>query len=171
MKTYLTETNILTVELDEKFTVEAFSTNDNNAEFTVQRDDDNDDDGNENDDDDDSDDDNDDGGGISTITVAADGSIIYGYTSFYIEGRSTQVATQSTTLGLLSTEANLFTARSIDASASISIIHAGSISGSIGSIDESGNFIPPQVDLGSGQQGGGITQTDIETVLQNFFPC
>ncbi|MGF1496899.1 MAG: 5'-nucleotidase C-terminal domain-containing protein [Elainellaceae cyanobacterium] len=116
------------------------------------------------DDDDDNDDDDDDDGSGGTI-IERD-STIFGFTTVFIEGRSTVVTTESTTLGSLTADANLFIARSMDASVTISITHAGAISSSIGYISDEGTLLPTQPNPDAGKQAGAISQLDIENSLQ-----
>ncbi|MEM9217849.1 MAG: 5'-nucleotidase C-terminal domain-containing protein [Cyanobacteria bacterium P01_F01_bin.150] len=182
MKASLNQENSLTFELQNTFTTNDFNASNSSLSSSNTTGNDDDDDDNDDDDDDDDnddggsgddDDDNDDSGsgddngsdtdsdGTGTIIVETSETVFFGFTEFYIEGRSTQVTTKSTTLGILSAQANLFTARSIDASVTISLTHAGSISNSIGKIDENGNFMPPE--------SGGISQTDIEAALASNY--
>jgi len=108
--------------------------------------------------------DGDDSGDDDSATDAPDG-IIFGETTVFIEGRSTQVRTESTTLGVLSAEANLFSARQVDSSVSISITHAGSITGAIGAVGDDGSLLPTQANLAVGKLEGQISQLDIQTAL------
>ncbi|MEB3211034.1 MAG: 5'-nucleotidase C-terminal domain-containing protein [Leptolyngbyaceae bacterium] len=108
--------------------------------------------------DDDDDDDNDD-------LIKRDGNI-FGFTRVFIEGRSEFVSKEFTTFGGLTTAANLFVAKKYDASVTISITSASSITNSIGYVDDDGNVLPTQENPLAGKKSGDISQLDIERSLQ-----
>ncbi len=109
------------------------------------------------DDDDDNDDDDDD--------IVARDSQIFGTTSVFIEGRSTFTRTESTTLGSLTADANLFVAKTVDTSVSISITSATSITNSIGFVGDDDTLFPTQANPSSGKKQGEISRLDIENAL------
>lgn len=93
-------------------------------------------------------------------------SQIFGTTSVFIEGRSTFVSSESTTLGNLTADANLFIAKKYDTSVSISITSASSITNSIGFVGDDGILHPTKANPKSGKKEGDISQLDIENALQ-----
>ncbi|MGB3616327.1 MAG: 5'-nucleotidase, partial [Elainellaceae cyanobacterium] len=95
--------------------------------------------------------------------------VIFGTTTVFIEGRSTQFRTESTTLGVLSAEANRFAAQRIDSTVNISITHAGSITSSIGVVGDDDSLLPTQANLEVGKLDGQISQLDIQTALSSNY--
>ncbi|MTJ47785.1 bifunctional metallophosphatase/5'-nucleotidase [Dolichospermum sp. UHCC 0259] len=98
--------------------------------------------------------------------VAAQDSNVFGRSTVYIEGRREQVRTQETTLGNLSADANLFFAKTIDATVQVSIKNGGGIRDAIGQVDQFGTLIPTQENSFSGKQTGEISQLDIMNSLR-----
>ena len=93
--------------------------------------------------------------------VAAQDSNVFGRSEVFIEGRREQVRTQETTLGNLSADANLFFAKTIDATVQVSIKNGGGIRAAIGEVDANGTLLPTQENPFSGKQTGEISQLDI----------
>ncbi|WP_422665610.1 5'-nucleotidase C-terminal domain-containing protein [Anabaena sp. PCC 7938] len=93
--------------------------------------------------------------------VAAQDSNVFGRSEVFIEGRREQVRTQETTLGNLSADANLFFAKTIDATVQVSIKNGGGIRAAIGEVDTNGTLLPTQENPFSGKQTGEISQLDI----------
>lgn len=93
--------------------------------------------------------------------VAAQDSNVFGRSTVFIEGRREQVRTQETTLGNLSADANLFFAKTIDATVQVSIKNGGGIRAAIGEVDANGTLLPTQANPFSGKQTGEISQLDI----------
>jgi Ca2+-binding RTX toxin-like protein len=121
------------------------------------------DDDDDGDDDDDDDDDNEDGGINQDTQRDAN---IFGLTTVFLEGRSSIVSREYTTFGGLTTEANLFVAQQYDASVTISISSASSITNSIGLVGNDGTLLPTQANPIVGKQTGEISQLDIEKALE-----
>jgi|GEM_PF-216433 len=101
---------------------------------------------------------------IGTVITAKD-SNIFGKTTVGLEGRRTLVRQQETNLANISSDANLYVARQIDPTVSVSIKNGGGIRNLIGVVDASG-VLPPVANPLSGKLAGQISQLDIEDSLK-----
>ena len=82
---------------------------------------------------------------IDAVIDAKDGNLL-GYTEVYLEGHRAEVRTEETNLGSLSADANLYLARQVDTTVTVSIKNGGGIRAEIGAIGtgaEAGE-LPPQ---------------------------
>jgi 2',3'-cyclic-nucleotide 2'-phosphodiesterase (5'-nucleotidase family) len=110
--------------------------------------------------------------GLREVLQRREGNIL-GFTNVYLDGRRSQVRTQATNLGNLTSDANLWYARQYDASAAISLKNGGGIRAAIGdtyvpagSVDYTPEFGPPPAIPAVDKPEGGISQFDIEGSLR-----
>lgn len=103
------------------------------------------------------------------VVIAKDGNF-FGETTVFLEGRRAFVRTEETNLGNLTADANLWWARSIDPTTTISIKNGGGIRAEIGEVVNDGGttvLLPPQDNpLVPGDDTGKISQLDIENSLR-----
>lgn len=100
---------------------------------------------------------------------------LFGLTEEFLNGRRTGggldgVRTQETNLGNLTADANLWYSQQVDPTVEISIKNGGGIRESIGAVttlpgDTEPSRIPPEASPIFDKPEGGITQTDVESVL------
>lgn len=108
---------------------------------------------------------------VEDVVIAQDGNI-FGLTSVFLEGNRSLVRTEETNLGNLSADANLFVARQIDPTVTVSIKNGGGIRAQIGEVvNDSDNpeetlFLPPQANELSGKEEGEVSQLDIANSLR-----
>ncbi|MGF1499831.1 MAG: 5'-nucleotidase C-terminal domain-containing protein [Elainellaceae cyanobacterium] len=102
---------------------------------------------------------------VSGVVQAQDGNI-FGRTTVFLEGRREDVRTESTNLGVLTAEANLFVAQKVDQSVTISIKNGGGIRSPIGEVADDGTLLPTQTNPVSGKQEGEISELDISNALR-----
>lgn len=114
------------------------------------------------------------GGMVKQLTDAIGGVIeqkdgeILGYTEVFLEGRRGEVRSEETNLGNLTADANLWLARQVDATVSVSIKNGGGIRAEIGTIGtgaEAGE-LPPAANPEAGKPEGAVSQLDIENSLR-----
>lgn len=98
--------------------------------------------------------------------VSEQDSTVFGSTSVFIEGRREFVRTESTNLGTLTAEANLFVAQTFDSEVVISIKNGGGIRNPIGEVGDDGTLLPTQANPVSGKEEGEISQLDITNTLR-----
>ncbi|MBX3746927.1 MAG: bifunctional metallophosphatase/5'-nucleotidase [Verrucomicrobiae bacterium] len=104
--------------------------------------------------------------GVAGIVTAKDGHVL-GRSSVFLEGRRLAVRTEESNLGNLTADANLWMARTVDPTTSISLKNGGGIRAEIGSIDgRTGELKPTLPNPLSGKQAGEISQLDIENSLR-----
>lgn len=109
-------------------------------------------------------------GSVADLVSAKDG-IIYGKTDVYLQGERAFVRTEETNLGNLTADANLWYARQIDETVTVSIKNGGGIREPIGTtfaVGSEGEYelLPPQVNEVTGKAEGEISQLDIESSLR-----
>ncbi|MEB3360184.1 MAG: 5'-nucleotidase C-terminal domain-containing protein [Synechococcales bacterium] len=102
---------------------------------------------------------------VNGVVQAQDGNV-FGRTSVFLEGRRENVRTESTNLGVLTAEANLFVAKKVDQTVTISIKNGGGIRSLIGEVDDDGNLLPTQANPISGKEEGEISELDISNALR-----
>jgi len=102
---------------------------------------------------------------VQDVVIAQD-SNVFGSTSVYLEGRREFVRTESTNMGVITAEANLFVAQQFDSDVVISFKNGGGIRNPIGEVDGEGNLLPPQENPLSGKEEGEISQLDITNTLR-----
>lgn len=107
---------------------------------------------------------------VNSVILAKDGNII-GKTNVFLEGRRTEVRTQETNLGNISSDANIYVSKQYDPAVKVSIKNGGGIRASIGEIVANpltGEYeeVPPQANLLSGKEAGEISQLDVENSLR-----
>lgn len=106
---------------------------------------------------------------VDRIVTEQDGNT-FGVTAVYLEGRRSQVRTQETNLGNLSSDANIFIAKQFDPEVKVAVKNGGGIRASIGEIVEVEPGIyeerPPQTNPNSGKQTGEISQLDIANSMR-----
>jgi len=107
---------------------------------------------------------------VDALVTARDG-ITFGMTDVYLQGERTFVRTEETNLGNLTADANLWYARQLDPSVSVSIKNGGGIREPIGTTHAVGadgeyELRPPQANPAAGKQAGEVSQLDIESSLR-----
>jgi 2',3'-cyclic-nucleotide 2'-phosphodiesterase (5'-nucleotidase family) len=105
---------------------------------------------------------------VTGVVADKDGNVV-GETTVFLEGRRSEVRTQETNLGNLTSDANLFIARQVDPTVQVSIKNGGGIRAEIGEVTNDGDvteFLPPQANPVSGKLDGQISQLDIENSLR-----
>jgi phosphodiesterase/alkaline phosphatase D-like protein/2',3'-cyclic-nucleotide 2'-phosphodiesterase (5'-nucleotidase family) len=102
---------------------------------------------------------------VGAIINAKDG-LILGKTAVYLEGRRTAVRQQESNFGNLSADANLWYAQQVDPAVEVSLKNGGGIRNAIGSIDPSGNLLPPAANPSAGKLAGDISRLDLEDSLK-----
>ncbi len=106
---------------------------------------------------------------ISDIVTTLDG-IVFGQTDVYLEGRREFVRTEETNLGNLTADANLWLAKSVDSSVTVSIKNGGGIRAAIGQISDNGDgtasLNPTVANPEAGKEAGEVSQLDIENTLR-----
>jgi|GEM_PF-517658 len=107
---------------------------------------------------------------VNGVIIAKDGNIL-GKTDVYLEGRRTEVRTQETNLGNITSDANISIAKQYDPTVLVSIKNGGGIRSSIGEIRANPSTgvseeLPPQANPLSGKQTGEISQLDVENSLR-----
>jgi 2',3'-cyclic-nucleotide 2'-phosphodiesterase (5'-nucleotidase family) len=102
---------------------------------------------------------------VRGVVTEQDGNV-FGRTNVFLEGRRNAVRTESTNLGVLTAEANLFVAQQFDSNVVVSIKNGGGIRSLIGEVDQDGNLLPTQANPISGKQEGEISQLDITNSLR-----
>lgn len=114
---------------------------------------------------------------VSNVLVAREGNR-FGATSVFLEGRAPStpdfgVRGEETNLGNLTADANLFIAKAIDPTVSISLKNGGGIRAAIGEIQQPAGstdpsdvvLLPPQPIPAAGKQLGDVSQFDLQTAL------
>ncbi|MBT9139190.1 MAG: Trifunctional nucleotide phosphoesterase protein YfkN [Syntrophomonadaceae bacterium] len=106
---------------------------------------------------------------VRNVVVAKDGNIV-GKTNVYLEGRRAFVRSQETNLGSLTADANIWYARQIDTTVSISLKNGGGIRSEIGEVNEvtPGVFstLPPAPNPLANKLRGDVSRLDIENSLR-----
>jgi 2',3'-cyclic-nucleotide 2'-phosphodiesterase (5'-nucleotidase family) len=104
---------------------------------------------------------------VQSVIAAKDGNV-FGISEVFLDGRRSEVRTEETNLGNLSADANLFVARQIDPSVSVSLKNGGGIRAEIGALlgQPVPSELPPLANPGVGKPNGGISQLDIENSLR-----
>ncbi|WP_458093932.1 choice-of-anchor I family protein [Roseomonas sp. WA12] len=104
---------------------------------------------------------------VAAVIAQKDGNV-FGFTDVYLEGRRGEVRTEETNLGNLSADANLFVAKQLDATVTVSIKNGGGIRAEIGAIGTGANpeELPPQGNPGADKPVGAVSQLDIENSLR-----
>jgi 2',3'-cyclic-nucleotide 2'-phosphodiesterase (5'-nucleotidase family) len=105
---------------------------------------------------------------IASVIVRKDG-LIYGKTNVFLEGRRGFVRTRETNLGNLSSDANLWKAKSIDPEVLVSLKNGGGIRSAIGEVFAAGSLVrllPPQANPFAGKEEGDISKLDLENALR-----
>ncbi len=106
---------------------------------------------------------------ILDIVTVKDGNVV-GKSDVFLDGRRSQVRTQETNMGNISSDANLFVAKQFDASTMVSIKNGGGIRAAIGEVVETSpgvySFLPPQANPLSGKEATEVSQLDIENSLR-----
>lgn len=107
--------------------------------------------------------------GIRGIIIGQDGNL-FGKTAVYLEGRREGVRQQETNLGNLSSDANLWYARSITGlNIQVSIKNGGGIRAALGVVSAVGSDfvnLPPLANPSAGKATGDISQLDISNSLR-----
>ncbi|MCA1904108.1 MAG: 5'-nucleotidase C-terminal domain-containing protein [Cyanobacteria bacterium KgW148] len=106
------------------------------------------------------------------VIVAKDRNT-FGSTTTFLNGTRDDVRTQETNLGNLTADANLFAARQVDPTVTISFKNGGGIRDNIGAVDGSGGVVggqvakfPPPANPLANKREGQISQLDIENSLR-----
>lgn len=110
---------------------------------------------------------------LQDVIVAKDGAT-FGSTTTFLNGTRDDVRTQETNLGNLTADANLFAARRVDPTVSISIKNGGGIRDNIGAVSASSGAVdpnsvlrlPPPANPLANKEEGEISQLDIENSLR-----
>ncbi len=106
---------------------------------------------------------------VLEVVTEKDGNI-FGSSSVFLEGRRSAVRTEETNLGNFTADANLWFARQIDPTTTVSIKNGGGIRAAIGEVVQLENgdyaFFPPQANPISGKANGEISQLDIENSMR-----
>lgn len=106
--------------------------------------------------------------GVGGVIDAQDGNV-FGLTDVYLEGRRGEVRTEETNLGNLSADANLWYARQVDATVTVSIKNGGGIRDSIGRVEAVAGDVeelPPLANPGVGKDESEVSQLDIANALR-----
>ncbi|HKK49617.1 MAG TPA: 5'-nucleotidase C-terminal domain-containing protein, partial [Alkalispirochaeta sp.] len=110
--------------------------------------------------------------GLREVLQRREGNIL-GFSEVYLDGRRSQVRTEATNLGNLTSDANLWYAKQYDEDAVISLKNGGGIRSAIGdmsvpagSVDYTPEFGPPPAIPAVGKPEGAISQFDIEGSLR-----
>ncbi len=97
----------------------------------------------------------------------------FGSTRVFLNGTRDDVRTQETNLGNLTADANLFAARQVDPTVTISLKNGGGIRDNIGTVEGTGgvvggqvNRLPPPANPAANKAAGQISQLDIENSLR-----
>ncbi len=116
------------------------------------------------------------GGKVKELTdavrkvVSAKDSVVWGFTSVFLNGASREARSRETNLGDLTADANLAAARAVDPTVSVSFKNSGGMRDSIGETVAVGTGdyrrVPPQANSVSGKPEGGISELDIEQSLR-----
>jgi predicted extracellular nuclease/2',3'-cyclic-nucleotide 2'-phosphodiesterase (5'-nucleotidase family) len=107
---------------------------------------------------------------VNGVIIAKDGNIL-GKTDVFLEGRRTEVRTQETNLGNITSDANISIGKLYDSTVKVSIKNGGGIRAAIGEIranPSTGGYeeLPPQANPLTGKQTGEISQLDVENSLR-----
>ena len=110
---------------------------------------------------------------LRKVLRARDGNVI-ARTEVFLNGLRGSVRTEETNLGNLTADANLWTARLIDAEVAVSVKNGGGIRDKIGMIlqppgtNDPGlaQYLPPQANPDVGKAAGSVSQFDIEGALR-----
>lgn len=110
--------------------------------------------------------------GIQEVLQRREGNIL-GRTNVYLDGRRSEVRTEETNLGNITSDANLWYAQESDSDTVISLKNGGGIRAAIGdryvpagSVEEEPVLGPPPAIESVGKPEGGISQFDIEGSLR-----
>ena len=101
-------------------------------------------------------------------TIATKDSNIQGYSAVFLNGDRVAVRQQESNLGDLSADANLFVARQVDPTTTVSIKNGGGIRDVIGSYttDAAARPIPTQANPNANKPATAVSQLDIENSLR-----
>jgi 2',3'-cyclic-nucleotide 2'-phosphodiesterase (5'-nucleotidase family) len=110
---------------------------------------------------------------IQNVIVSKD-SVITGKTTVFLNGTRNDVRTQETNLGDITADANLFIAKQVDPTVTISLKNGGGIRDNIGEVQSAPGAtdpnavikLPPQANPLTGKQTGDVSQLDIENSLR-----
>jgi 2',3'-cyclic-nucleotide 2'-phosphodiesterase (5'-nucleotidase family) len=106
---------------------------------------------------------------VQGVVVSKD-SNIFGSANVFLEGRRTEIRTQETNMGNITADANLFYAKSVDPTVTVSIKNGGGIRNPIGEVVETQPGVyepqPSQPNPLTGKQLGQVSQLDIENTLR-----
>lgn len=105
---------------------------------------------------------------IQNVIIAKDGNK-FGKADVFLEGRRNAARTEETNLGNVSADANLWMARRVDPTVTISIKNGGGIRSAIGEVFAVGNtvsLLPTAPNAQANKSRGDISQLDIENSLR-----
>ncbi|MDP2187947.1 MAG: choice-of-anchor I family protein [Sphingobacteriaceae bacterium] len=105
---------------------------------------------------------------VRTVIVAKDGNV-FGKSTVFLEGRRELTRTEETNLGNLSSDANLWQARQVDPTVTLSLKNGGGIRQAMGTVNAVGSTVtlqPTAANPAAGKQQGDISQLDIENALR-----
>lgn len=105
---------------------------------------------------------------MQTVIVAKDGNV-FGKASVFLEGRREFTRTEETNLGNLTSDANLWQARQVDPTVTLSLKNGGGIRQAMGTVNATGSSVilgPTAPNPAANKQAGDISQLDIENSLR-----
>ncbi len=105
---------------------------------------------------------------VQAVIVAKDGNV-FGKASVFLEGRREFTRTEETNLGNLSSDANLWMARQVDPTVTLSLKNGGGIRQAMGTVNAVGSQVtlgPTAANPAANKQTGDISQLDIENSLR-----
>lgn len=105
---------------------------------------------------------------VQAVIVAKDGNV-FGKSTVFLEGRREFTRTEETNLGNLSADANLWMARQVDPTVTLSLKNGGGIRQAMGTVNAVGSQVtlgPTAANPAANKQSGDISQLDIENSLR-----
>jgi len=105
---------------------------------------------------------------VQNVIVAKDGNV-FGKSTVFLEGRREFTRTEETNLGNLSSDANLWMARQVDPTVTLSLKNGGGIRQAMGTVNAVGSQVtlgPTAANPAANKQAGDISQLDIENSLR-----
>ena len=110
------------------------------------------------------------GAQVRQVTEAVRGGLatkdreVLGYTAVHLEGERARVRSEETNLGNLTADAALAAVSGLWSEGVVSLRHAGSVHGSVGSFGGAGERGAPEA--ATGKPAGAVTRLDVESVLR-----
>jgi 2',3'-cyclic-nucleotide 2'-phosphodiesterase (5'-nucleotidase family)/DNA-binding beta-propeller fold protein YncE len=104
---------------------------------------------------------------VQAVISAQDGNT-FGYTDVFLNGQRTSVRREESNLGDLTADANLWYAKQVDPTVTVSIKNGGGIRDSIGTVGAGAvpEYLPPAANPAAGKEEGEVSQLDIANSLR-----